>query len=56
MCDGSKLLRLVLKSPVGLMMLHIFMAAESDQKLAFMKSFITSLYLSLQYYAEVATI
>lgn len=32
------------------------MAAESDQKLASIKSFITSLYLGRQYYAEVATI
>lgn len=38
------------------MMLHIFMAAESDQRLAFIKTFISGLYLGLQYYAEVATI
>lgn len=31
------------------------MAAESEQKLAFIKSFICSLYLGRRYYARVAT-
>lgn len=38
------------------MILHIYMTAESDQKLAFIKSFIAGLYLGPQHYAEVATI
>lgn len=42
-------------SPVGLMISHFFVAAESDQKLAFIKSFIMDLYLGHQYYAEVFT-